>query len=130
MMDLSFSFFLGQMAENPALLITVLLTLGVIAVNGITDAPNAIATCVSTRSMDVDWAIAMAALCNFAGVVFMTMINSTVAMTISNMHDIGSDFSKNLGRKEVFRFTLTKNRLKYTTKYSIYTTKWPFWNEM
>ena len=47
-----------------------------------------------------------------------------------DMHDIGSDFSKNLGRKEVFRFTLTKNRLKYTTKYSIYTTKWPFWNEM
>ena len=46
------------------------------------------------------------------------------------VHDIGSDFSKNLGRKEVFRFTLTKNRLKYTTKYSIYTTKWPFWNEM
>ena len=91
MMDLSFSFFLGQMAENPALLITVLLTLGVIAVNGITDAPNAIATCVSTRSMDVDWAIAMAALCNFAGVVFMTMINSTVAMTISNMVDFGSD---------------------------------------
>lgn len=48
----------------------------------------------------------------------------------SNLIDIGSDFSKNLGRKEVFRFTLTKNRLKYTTKYSIYTTKWPFWNEM
>lgn len=48
----------------------------------------------------------------------------------ADMHDIGSDFSKNLGRKEVFRFTLTKNRLKYTTKYSIYTTKWPFWNEM
>ena len=40
MMDLSFGFFLEQMAANPALLITVLLTLGVIAVNGITDAPN------------------------------------------------------------------------------------------
>ena len=91
MMDLSFGFFLEQMAANPALLITVLLTLGVIAVNGITDAPNAIATCVSTRSMDVDWAIAMAAVCNFAGVVFMTMVNSTVAMTISNMVDFGSD---------------------------------------
>lgn len=52
------------------------------------------------------------------------------AVITASMFDIGSDFSKNLGRKEVFRFTLTKNRLKYTTKYSIYTTKWPFWNEM
>ena len=40
---MSFSFFLRQLVTNPALLITVLLTLGVICVNGITDAPNAIA---------------------------------------------------------------------------------------
>ena len=43
--------FISQLISNPALLITVLLTLGVILVNGWTDAPNAIATCVSTRSM-------------------------------------------------------------------------------
>ena len=64
---MSFSFFLRQLVTNPALLITVLLTLGVICVNGITDAPNAIATCVSTRSLDVNLAIAMAAVCNCAG---------------------------------------------------------------
>ena len=43
---ISFSSFLSQLISNPALLITVLLTLGVIFVNGWTDAPNAIATCV------------------------------------------------------------------------------------
>lgn len=84
-MDLSFSFFWYQVTSNPVLLVTVILTLCVILVNGWTDAPNAIATCVSTRSMDVNAAIVMAAICNFLGVFLMTMVNSTVAMTISNM---------------------------------------------
>ena len=59
-MDMSFSFFLQQLVTNPALLITVLLTLGVICVNGITDAPNAIATCVSTRS-PLSWLLSVTA---------------------------------------------------------------------
>ena len=36
--------FIGQMIQNPMLLVSTLLTLGVILVNGWTDAPNAIAT--------------------------------------------------------------------------------------
>ena len=48
-MDVSFSHFLQEMSSNPVLLITVILTLGVIFVNGWTDAPNAIATCITTR---------------------------------------------------------------------------------
>ena len=79
------------MLQNPALLITVLLTLGVILVNGWTDAPNAIATCVSTRAMGPRPAILMAAVFNFFGVFVMTMLNSTVAMTIYNMVDFGGD---------------------------------------
>ena len=43
---ISFVYFIQQMAQHPVLLISVLLTLGVIFVNGGTDAPNAIATCV------------------------------------------------------------------------------------
>ena len=50
-MDVSLSYFLQGMAESPVLLITVLLTLGVIFVNGWTDAPNAIATCITTRCL-------------------------------------------------------------------------------
>ena len=88
-MDLSFSFFWQQMTSNPAVFTTVLLTLCVIFLNGCTDAPNAIATCVSTRAMDVDAAIIMAAICNFAGVLVMTMVNSTVASTITNMVNFG-----------------------------------------
>ena len=84
-MDLSLSFFMQQISQEPVLLITVLLTLCVILVNGWTDAPNAIATCVSTRSMNVNLAIVMAAVFNFAGVLVMTVFNSTVAMTITNM---------------------------------------------
>lgn len=84
-MNVSLSFFIEQITGNPVLAITVFLTLCVIFVNGWTDAPNAIATCVSTRSMDVRAVIVMSAVCNFLGVLVMTMINSTVAMTITNM---------------------------------------------
>lgn len=81
--------YLAQLISNPALVITTILTLSVILVNGWTDAPNAIATCVSTRSMTPRAAIIMAAIFNFLGVLFMTMFNATVAQTIYNMVDFG-----------------------------------------
>lgn len=90
-MEVSFAVFLQQMVSNPALLVTVLLTLGVIFVNGWTDAPNAIATCITTRCMSVRAAIWMSAVFNFLGVFVMTHINSSVASTISNMVDFGGD---------------------------------------
>jgi len=83
--------FVGQMLANPMLLVSTLLTLGVILVNGWTDAPNAIATCVSTRAIGVRKAIIMAAIFNFLGVFVMTAINASVAMTIYNMVDFGGD---------------------------------------
>ena len=88
-MDLSFTGFLGELLENPALLVTTLFTLGVIFVNGWTDAPNAIATCVTTRCLRARNAIIMSAFFNFLGVFIMTQINSSVASTISNMVDFG-----------------------------------------
>ncbi len=86
-MTLSLQDFLSSLVSNPMLILTVLLTLGVIFVNGWTDAPNAIATCVSTRSMGPRTAILMAAGCNFLGVLVMTLINASVAQTIYNMVD-------------------------------------------
>ncbi len=83
--------FIDMLLENPQLAVTVALTLGVILVNGWTDAPNAIATCVSTRAMKPKSAILMAALFNFLGVLVMTTLNSRVAMTIYNMVDFGSN---------------------------------------
>lgn len=90
-MDLSLEYFLGQLAANPLLILAVALTLGVILVNGWTDAPNAIATCVVTRCMSARAAILMAAVFNFLGVLIMSMINATVAETITKMVEFGSD---------------------------------------
>ena len=84
-MTIGFTEFIVQLWNNPALLITVILTLGVILVNGWTDAPNAIATCISTRAISPKAAILMAAVFNFLGVLFMTAINATVAETIYNL---------------------------------------------
>ncbi len=89
--NIDFSYFIHQIAEHPILCVAVLLTLGVIFVNGWTDAPNAIATCVSTRCIEVNKAIIMAAVFNFFGVLIMTMINSKVAMTIKNMVNFEGD---------------------------------------
>ncbi len=83
--------FWNQMTANPLLFIAVMLTLGVILVNGWTDAPNAIATCVVTRCMPPKAAILMAAVFNFLGVFVMTMLNATVAETITKMVDFGTD---------------------------------------
>ena len=90
-MTITFSDFLTRFTSNPALMVTVALTLGVILVNGWTDAPNAIATCISTRSMSPRAAIMMAAVFNFLGVFVMTLLNATVAQTIYNMVDFGSN---------------------------------------
>ena len=90
-MTISLSEFLAQLAANPVLAVTVALTLGVVLVNGWTDAPNAIATCVSTRAMSARSAILMAAVFNFLGVLVMTMVNASVAATIYNMVDFGGN---------------------------------------
>lgn len=81
--------FWNQMTANPLLFTAVLLTLGVILVNGWTDAPNAIATCVVTRCMPPKAAILMAAGCNFLGVFVMTKISNEVAVTITSMVNFG-----------------------------------------
>ena len=90
-MDLSLSYFIQEVTSNPVMMVTVALTLGVIFVNGWTDAPNAIATCIGTRSMGVRSAIITSAVFNFLGVLIMTHINSSVASTISNMVDFGEN---------------------------------------
>ena len=82
---------MNTILTNPALLITLILTSGVIFVNGWTDAPNAIATCISTRAIKPRQAILMAAFFNFLGVLVMTLINKSVVATISNMVDFGNE---------------------------------------
>ena len=88
--------FLRQLTGNFPLLITVLLTLAVILVNGWTDAPNAIATCISTRAMAPRPAILMAAVFNFFGILVMTMVNTKVTATVYRMVDFGNDSREGL----------------------------------
>ncbi len=91
-MDLSLSGFLEQLTSNPLLAVAVVLTLGVILVNGWTDAPNAIATCVVTRCMPVRAAILMAAAFNFLGVLVMSLVNNSVAQKITKMVNFGDNY--------------------------------------
>lgn len=81
-MSHSFFAFLQQLGETPALALFTLLTLGVLLVNGWTDAPNAIAGAVVTGALPFRRAVILAAVCNFAGVCCVTAVNASVAETV------------------------------------------------
>ena len=68
-----------------------LLVLGVALVNGWTDAPSAIAGCVSTRALTPRSALLLAASCNLAGAVIMAIICPTVAKTLYGIADFGGN---------------------------------------
>lgn len=76
----------------PMLGISIILVFGVIFINGWTDAPNAIATCISTKAIKPKAAIIMAAIFNFIGVFSMYFLTTATADTISNMVDFGTDY--------------------------------------
>ena len=63
-------------------LIVLLLVLAAEYVNGWTDAPNSIATVVSTRVMSPGWAILMAALFNILGAMSGTAVATTIGKGI------------------------------------------------
>ncbi len=67
------------------------LIFAVALVNGWTDAPSAIAGCVSTRSLSPRSALVLAAICNFSGAVIMALIRPGVAKTLYGIADFGSD---------------------------------------
>jgi PiT family inorganic phosphate transporter len=72
-----------------AFVISVLLVLGVVFVNGWTDAPNAIGSAVATKVFRPRTAIIVAVIFNFLGVLLMTAISTQVADTISKMVNFG-----------------------------------------
>ena len=90
-MTIEWTLFLSELMQNPLLFAVTLLNIGVIIVNGATDAPNAIATVVSTRAMKPRHAIIMAAVCNFFGLLVISLVSSAVAHTIFSMVDFGGD---------------------------------------
>ncbi|NLC65582.1 MAG: inorganic phosphate transporter [Clostridium sp.] len=72
---------------NTILFIVVILVCGSIFVNGWTDAPNAIATVVSTRVLSARAAIILAGVFNLLGIFLM---GSAVATTTANIVTIGT----------------------------------------
>lgn len=64
--------------------------------NGFSDAPNAIATCVSTRAISPKKSLIMAAVFNFIGILVMSMVNASVVYTIFNLVKFSGDSSKSL----------------------------------
>lgn len=58
------------------------LTLCVILANGWTDAPNAIASAVSSHALTFASAVRLAAVCNFGGTVLMSLLHPAVAETV------------------------------------------------
>ncbi len=67
---------------TPELLLVLLLILGAEFVNGWTDAPNAIATVVGTRSLSPTAALAMASVFNLIGVMSGTAVAATIGKGI------------------------------------------------
>ena len=69
---------------NLAFILSISLVLGVVFVNGWTDAPNAIGSAVATRDAST-FSNHCSSYFNFLGVLLMTFISTQVADTISNM---------------------------------------------
>lgn len=87
---MSFFDWISTVLSSLPLAVLTLLTLGVIFVNGWTDAPNAIASCVATRALSPARAVTMAAFCNFFGLAFSVAVNRSVTDTVYSMVDFGN----------------------------------------
>lgn len=77
--------------DNPILLLSYTLISGVIIVNGWTDAPTAIATCISSRTITPKKAIILAAVMNFFGVFVMSNFSGKVVDSITNIANFQGD---------------------------------------
>ena len=90
-MTITFTNFIIEMFTNPGFFVISALVLGVLFVNGMVDAPNSIATCVSTRSISPKKALVVAAVSSFLGMFVTSMISATVASTIYNLVSFGDN---------------------------------------
>lgn len=95
-MELSFFGFINNLISTPSLLVITILISVVMFINGITDVPNSIATCVSTRSLTPKKALILASIFDCLGLIVMTFVSSKVAQTVFNMVNFSGDMSSNL----------------------------------
>ncbi len=95
-MSVSLLDFINNLIRIPSLLFTTILISAVMYINGCSDVPNAVATCVSKRSLTPKKALVLAAIFNFLGVLIMTFVSSKVAETVFNIVNFGENTSSNL----------------------------------
>ena len=66
-------------------IVTLIIIVLLIFTNGLTDAPNAIATLVGSKVMKFRKAAIISAIFNFLGIIVMSLVNISVADCISSM---------------------------------------------
>jgi len=95
-MAITFSDFLNNLISTPILFVISILISAVMFINGCSDVPNAIATCVSTRSLSPKKALVLAATFNSLGVFIVTLITSKVAETVFHIVNFESNGLSNI----------------------------------
>ena len=82
----------GQLlSARPEILLASVLTLGVLFVNGWTDAPNAITAVVASGALSFRRAALLSALCNLLGGLWAVSACSGVTLTIATLAEFGGD---------------------------------------
>ena len=69
----------------------IALVAAVAFVNGWTDAPNAISSCISTRSLSPRKAVLLASVCNLGGALIPALFSSSVAESVYSIIDFGGN---------------------------------------
>ncbi len=82
--------------NSPILLITLLIVIGLAISDGMTDAPNSVATCIMTRAIKPKYALIISAICNALGVTVMAFFSVKVADTIANIANFNSSINMSL----------------------------------
>jgi len=88
---MDFAVALQLIMRDPLLVLLMLLNIGVIIVNGATDASNAISTCIGTGAISEKSALLLAACGNYIGLMLMTLLTPAVANTISSLVRLGEE---------------------------------------
>ncbi|MBQ8164147.1 MAG: inorganic phosphate transporter [Clostridia bacterium] len=73
--------------DTPSDIFTLFLALAVVFLNGFTDAPNSIASCVGTKAMKMKKACILCAIFNFLGVFLTLQMNASVAKSVFEFAD-------------------------------------------
>ena len=90
-MGLGLANIISLIAADPSLGVILVLVLGVTAVSGATDAPNAVACAVSTRCIEPLHALILASIFDCIGLVVFSYISTAVAHTMFAMVDFSGN---------------------------------------